>query len=39
MKAGEIEVGCVRADVDGGAFRVLGEREVDDHLVALSERD
>jgi 20S proteasome subunit alpha 1 len=39
LKAGEIEVGCVRAGVEGGAFKVLGEAEVDEHLVALSERD
>lgn len=39
LKAGEIEVGVVRANVNDGAFSVLPDAEVDDHLVALSERD
>eukprot|EP00887_Chlorella_sp_A99_P005899 scaffold1.g5899.t1 len=38
MKATDIEVGVVRAD-DGGKFRVLGAEEVEEHLVAISERD
>jgi hypothetical protein len=32
------EVGVVRAG-DGGKFRTLTQAEIDDHLVALSERD
>lgn len=39
LKASEIEVGVVRAGVADGAFQVLAAAEVDDHLVALSERD
>lgn len=39
LKAGEIEVGVVRTGINGGAFTVLPASEVDDHLVALSERD
>ena len=39
LKAAEIEVGVVRTGVNCGAFTVLPASEVDDHLVALSERD
>ena len=36
----EIEVGLVDArDGQGGRFRVLSDAEVDEHLVALAERD
>jgi len=38
LKAGDVEVGVVRAG-DGGKFRTLTQAEIDDHLVALSERD
>ena len=40
FKAREIEVGLVDArDGQGGRFRVLSDAEVDEHLVALAERD
>lgn len=40
FKASEIEVGLVDAtDGHGGRFRVLTDEEVDEHLVALAERD
>jgi len=40
FKANEIEVGLVDAkDGFGGRFRVLTDEEVDEHLVALAERD
>ena len=40
FKAHEIEVGLVDArDGQGGRFRVLSDAEVDEHLVALAERD
>jgi hypothetical protein len=32
------QVGVVRKS-EGGAFRVLGVEEVEDHLTAISERD
>jgi len=44
LKAGEIEVGVVAGEVGpeegrGGRFRVMAEAEVEEHLVAISERD
>ena len=40
FKAHELEVGLVDArDGQGGRFRVLSDAEVDEHLVALAERD
>jgi len=39
FKAHEIEVGMVRGDQAGGAFRVLSVAEVEEHLTAISERD
>lgn len=39
LKASDIEVGVCQAGVAGGAFRVLPQEEVDDHLTAISERD
>lgn len=44
LKASDIEVGVAvipegREEYDGGVFKVLGEQEVDNHLIAISERD
>ncbi|GAB4823213.1 hypothetical protein N2152v2_010259 [Parachlorella kessleri] len=38
LKAADIEVGLARAD-DGGFFRVLSDADVEEHLIAISERD
>ena len=38
LKASDIEVGVASA-ADGGRFRVLSSAELDEHLVAISERD
>lgn len=38
LKAADVEVGVVAA-AGGGLFRTLTQAEIDDHLVALSERD
>ncbi|KAK9797004.1 hypothetical protein WJX73_003416 [Symbiochloris irregularis] len=38
FKASEIEAGVVWSG-DGGAFRILSNEEVEEHLVAISERD
>ena len=38
LKASDIEVGVASA-ADGGRFRVLSGAELDEHLVAISERD
>ena len=38
FKASEIEVGVCKAEGDR-AFTLLTEEEIDDHLVAISERD
>lgn len=38
LKASDIEVGVASA-ADGGRFRVLSSSELDEHLVAISERD
>ena len=39
LKAGDIEVGVAGAEGGGDEFRVLSEAEVEEHLVAISERD
>jgi 20S proteasome subunit alpha 1 len=41
LKAGDLEVGVAAAGEGGeeASFRVLGEAEVEEHLVAISERD
>lgn len=38
LKASDIEVGLASA-ADGGRFRVLSSEELDEHLIAISERD
>lgn len=38
LKASDIEVGLASAQ-DGGRFRVLTAAELEEHLVAISERD
>lgn len=38
LKASDIEVGLASA-ADGGRFRVLAKAELEEHLVAISERD
>ena len=39
FKAHEIEVGMVRGDQAGGAFRLLSVAEFEEHLTAISELD